>query len=324
MGMTGATELRCAACGAPLDEGDQFCEQCGARLTNEIPEPVECRVCGTRPLETDADGYCRVCGARDRTGQDRTEVDLATVAAVSDRGRVHHRNEDAFSVEVIGRGGVAVVCDGISSASAGDVAARRAADAAAAVLARGLGDQLDAEAVIGQAGEAARDAVAAVPWTTRADRAMPSCTLVCALWRQREVVVGWLGDSRAYWIDAEETQQLTVDDSWAQEQVAEGRLNLEQAMRDPRSHSITHWVGADAPQRPAQSVTLHPQRPGRLLLCSDGLWNYTAEPAQLRELIDALPSGASPAAVARALTDTALARGGRDNITVVVVDIDPS
>jgi serine/threonine protein phosphatase PrpC len=54
------------------------------------------------------------------------------------------------------------------------------------------------------------------------------------------------------------------------------------------------------------------------------LWNYAITPAQLRELIDALPPGASPAAVARSLADTALARGGRDNITVVVVDIDPS
>jgi serine/threonine protein phosphatase PrpC len=59
------------------------------------------------------------------------------------------------------------------------------------------------------------------------------------------------------------------------------------------------------------------------VLCTDGLWNYVVSPAELAELIDALPASASPAAVARALTDTAVARGGRDNITVAVVEVEP-
>jgi serine/threonine protein phosphatase PrpC len=328
MDMTGAIALRCAACDSPLLEGDRFCEQCGARLTPEAPDPSACRVCGARPLVTDPDGYCSVCGARERAGADRVEVDLATAAAVSDRGRVHRRNEDAFSVQVAGSSGLAVVCDGISSASAGDTAARRAADAAAAALGRALAEHAerrpDATEVIRQAAEAAGAAVAAVPWTTRTDRDQPSCTLVCAVWRDGEISVGWLGDSRAYWIDKQDAQQLTLDDSWAQEQVSEGRLSLEQALNDPRAHAITRWVGGDTPARAPGLTGLHAQRAGRLVLCSDGLWNYAITPAQLRELIDALPPGASPAAVARSLADTALARGGRDNITVVVVDIDPS
>jgi serine/threonine protein phosphatase PrpC len=92
-------------------------------------------------------------------------------------------------------------------------------------------------------------------------------------------------------------------------------------MRDPRSHAITHWVGADAPARPPRVSVLRPERPGRLLLCSDGLWNYVRTSSELGELLDALPAGASPAGVARALTDVALERGGRDNITVAVIDI---
>src|SRR5947209_7790765 len=131
-------------------------------------------------------------------------------------------------------------------------------------------------------------------------------------------------DSRAYWIAADGTRQLTVDHSWAEEQVAEGRLSPAQAMVDPRSHSITHWIGADAPPRPPQVITHVPDRAGRLLLCTDGLWNYVATEAALRSLIEALPSGASAAAVARELTETALTRGGRDNITVAVVDVDPA
>jgi serine/threonine protein phosphatase PrpC len=68
---------------------------------------------------------------------------------------------------------------------------------------------------------------------------------------------------------------------------------------------------------------VRPSEPGRLLLCSDGLWNYVPDPTHLGELISSLPDGASPAAVARALTEIALDRGGRDNITVVVIDVDP-
>jgi serine/threonine protein phosphatase PrpC len=256
-------------------------------------------------------------------GSDRTELDLVIAAGVSDRGRVHRRNEDAFRLEGSGERGVAaVVCDGISSASAGDAAARTAAGAAAVVLADVIAaGSADGHAATIQAIGAAQDAVAQVPWTTRNERASPSCTLVCALWREHELVVGALGDSRAYWHDDLETIQLTVDDSWAEEQVAEGHLTREQAMRDPRSHAITHWVGADAPARPPRVSVLRPERPGRLVLCTDGLWNYLASPDELGELIDELPDGASPAAVARALTDAALERGGRDNITVAVIDI---
>jgi serine/threonine protein phosphatase PrpC len=295
--VTGATELRCAVCDAPLRADDLFCERCGARLVAGEEEPP--------------------------AGRGRVELDLVVAGAVSDRGRVHRRNEDAYCVDVRGERAVAaVVCDGISSASAGDMAAQAAARAAGSVLAAALSERSpDGHAAIFEAVGAAHAAVTLVPWTTRADRAAPSCTLVCALWREDELAIGALGDSRAYWHDRNGTVQLTVDDSWAEEQVAEGRLTREQAMRHPCSHAITHWVGADAPARPPHTSLLRAPRSGRLLLCTDGLWNYLADPAELGELIDVLPPHASPAAVARSLTDTALERGGRDNITVAVIDI---
>jgi len=326
MDVTGTRELRCAACGMLLLEGDHFCEQCGARQLDEAPVEPNCRVCGAPTDAIDTDGYCSVCGGRARRAGDRIELDLAIAAAVSDRGRVHHRNEDAFRVEVVADRRVAVViCDGISSASSGDEAARAASDAAAAVLtAAAAAESCDPQDAALDAIATAYDAVAQVPWTTRAERAVPSCTLVCALWRDDEIVVGSLGDSRAYWLGGPSTGQLTVDDSWAEEQVAEGRMTREQALGDPRSHSITHWVGADAPPRPPRVVSVHPGQPGRLLLCTDGLWNYMPSTGAIAEMIDSLPPGASPAAVARALTDAALTRGGRDNITVAVVDVDPS
>lgn len=295
--MTGITIARCAACRAPVVAGDRFCERCGARIQSEPEQPAG----------------------------DRLELDRRLAAAISDRGLVHSRNEDAFALEVIDDHRIAaVVCDGISSSSAGDVAARSAARAAGDVLAAALGGPAgSSEAATVEAAAAAHGAVQDVPWTTRADRGMPSCTLVSALCRDGEIVLGSAGDSRGYWLEDGRVQQLTVDDSWAQEQVTAGRMAPEQALADPRAHSITNWIGPDAPQRQPRLVVHRPARPGRLVLCSDGLWNYASTVARLGELVEALPSGASAAAVARALVDMAISRGGRDNITVVVADIQP-
>ena len=330
--MSTQTELKCPACGAPLEAGDVFCEQCGARLAaagdSDAPEAPRqgCRACGAPSESIDADGYCTVCGVRERPPDSRVELDLAGAAAISDQGLVHRRNEDAFHLEVVdAHSGAAVVCDGISSASAGDAAARRAAEAAGELLARAIADgAADPSCATVDAIAAARAAVEQTPWTTRIDRDVPSCTLVSAAWRGRELVVGWVGDSRAYWLAGGSARQLTVDESWAEAQVAAGLMTAEQAAGDRRSHAITNWVGSDAPQRSPQVVAIALDGAGRLILCSDGLWNYLSGSDQLVSLVDALPSGAAPAAIARSLTEFALQRGGHDNITVAVVDIDPS
>jgi serine/threonine protein phosphatase PrpC len=316
-----AIEIRCSGCDAPLEPGDRFCEQCGTRAPGDEPASGVCRVCGGTSL--DEDGYCAVCGTRERSGADRVESDLAWAAAVSDRGRVHHRNEDAFAIAApTDVDAAVVVCDGISSSSAGDAAARHGAEAALAQLSQALDDRSrGGESAMSEAIIAAGDAVARVPWTRRADRDQPSCTLVAALCRGSEIVVGWVGDSRAYWVDDDGGDQLTTDDSWAQAQVSAGLMSESEARQDARAHSITRWIGADAPTEPPQIVTRRPARSGRLVVCSDGLWNYLSSPGELAQLIDALPEGASAAAVARALTDTAVLRGGRDNITVAVIEV---
>jgi serine/threonine protein phosphatase PrpC len=141
---------------------------------------------------------------------------------------------------------------------------------------------------------------------------------------ENEVTVGWVGDSRAYWLAApdatEPARLLTVDHSWAVEMVGAGVLDVEEAMADPRAHAITRWLGAGG-EPEADVVTVRPAGPGLLLICSDGLWNYLPAAAELAEVaLPALARG-GPVAVARALTAIALDAGGRDNITVVAVPI---
>ena len=325
--MTQDAAVRCEACHAPLLPDDRFCEECGARAGAE-PDATDgaelgCELCGAAADALDADGYCGVCGMRRRQPGSRVEVDLVLAAAVSDQGRVHRRNEDAFHLELVQDAVIAVVCDGISSSTASNAASRAAADGAGAVLAAAVRDGTDVVRATTDAADAAHGAVGRVPATSRADLGVPSCTLISAVCTEDEITVGWIGDSRAYWIAAGDARQLTVDDSWAHEQVSLGLLGHDEAARDPRAHAITRWVGSDAPGGPPQIVVERPREPGRLILCSDGLWNYAPSADLVARLLEALPAESSPVAVARALTDTALARGGHDNITVAVVDLPP-
>jgi serine/threonine protein phosphatase PrpC len=300
----------CPHCAEPTGTTDQFCESCGADL--------------------------RV--RRDRT--DRVEIDLGALAGVSDRGRVHVRNEDAMALghgtalgqRTPGRSATrlaAVVCDGVSTVHSPELASRAAAESALDVLlSAGSVPDLPAEHLTRDAVAAAARAVAAL--SAPGTRDAPSCTLVSALVDRSdpdlpEITVAWVGDSRAYWLAgagaAEPARLLTADHSWAAEMVAAGMLDVATAMADVRAHAITHWLGADGEPEPGV-VTLRPAGPGVLLLCSDGLWNYLPDAEGLAAVaVPAVERRTGALDAAAALTAVALEGGGRDNITAVVIPI---
>ena len=347
----------CPACGAPRLPEDQFCEACGASLeaaagaapdggdpaATADPAPAgsgaalatTCPGCGGTAF---ADGYCATCGMRQPAARDHEERAGPGWAGVSDKGRRHHRNEDAFGVERLPDGRLAViVCDGVSTTWRPDEASAAAVTAALADLA----DHQDGErggpggqsppvnesltgAELVAAGAAAQSAVVAVaaqgrpPGETAPDLGPPSCTLLAALLGGDAVEFGSQGDCRSYWLDGGGARQLTTDDSWAGEQVASGTLTAEQAMADERAHVITRWLGPDAdPAWTPRLTTFEPPGPGRVVVCSDGLWNYLPDPADLAGAVGARTDLLD---IARTLTNLANEAGGRDNITVVVVD----
>jgi serine/threonine protein phosphatase PrpC len=164
--------------------------------------------------------------------------------------------------------------------------------------------------------------LAAAPLPTGADDG-PSCTFVAGVWDGEEVTVGSVGDSRAYWLGRTTSLRLTADDSWAQEQVDAGTMTEPAAMSAPDAHVITRWLGPDAPEGPYRVHALRPREPGRLILCSDGLWQYASSPAELRELVEILLPVDDPAALARDLVQAACGLGGGDNVTVAVIVVDP-
>jgi serine/threonine protein phosphatase PrpC len=325
-----AADRSCPACGRSVRLDDNFCEACRAELapaaaTSDQSVPVA--PCPTCPdASVTADGYCESCGRRVPVSRDHIELDLGTLAGVSDRGLRHHQNEDAMAIAAVqdtdGPVAVAVVCDGVSSSSHPAEASLQAAQAAMRVLlaaARTGADLLDASTAAISAAQKAVAGLAGGPGSS------PSATFVSAVLTGEAATVCWLGDSRAYWLaDGPDgtPRRLTADDSLAEEMVATGLLSEADAMASPHAHVVTRWVGADAEDAAPHVTTFQPPGPGVLMLCSDGLWNYQPGAAELASL--ALPRARTePLAAAADLVRFALNAGGHDNVTVVLAPFPP-
>ncbi len=300
-------------------------------------EVFPCRVCASPVFDDEA--YCEACGTAvtvsggERVGtgtSDRDERDLGMMAGITDRGHRRSRNEDAYAVSASAGRFAAVVCDGVSSTANPDQAARAAADATLEVLQAVLSaptwpEPSSLEAVFDQAFHEAQAAVLRVPeHEAGRDDPSPSTTLVAAAGTPERIVVGNVGDSRAYWLsagDASHSRVLTVDDSGAQQRISDG-VPPEIALGSYDAHTITRWIGSDTDSVEPRLVSLEIVEPGVLLVCTDGLWNYFPDLEELARLV--FSGAAPPLEVARRLVQAALDAGGHDNITVIVVPLDPT
>jgi serine/threonine protein phosphatase PrpC len=297
----------CRRCAEPVGRQDRYCEQCGAWVAD--------------------------------LRWDRVEVDVGIAAGVSDRGWRHHRNEDALALRDVSPGlragpgsarrgvAVAIVCDGVSSSARPDEASETAAEVAAETLVAALRAEGSPAAATREAIHAAARAVAELAdfdgaGSEGAGRGAPACTFVSAIVTSDAVTVGWVGDSRAYWIPQAHTNstptRLTKDDSWLAQVLAAGTLSPAQAAADRRAHAITAWLGGDADRVAPHVVTIEPEESGVVVVCTDGLWNYFDT---VDELSAALPADAfeAPLDAARRLVEIALHCGGHDNVTVAVL-----
>jgi serine/threonine protein phosphatase PrpC len=315
-------ETSCPQCGQPVHAGDRFCEGCGLslllrRTAEGGPLSAARSTCVSCSGAVDAEGFCEQCGRAQPAPRDRMEFDFGVVAGVSDRGRARARNEDSMACAVVGPESapaalVVVVCDGVGSTERADQASQAAVDAALARIADCLQAGKDPYESTVDGSAAASGAVAALAEPTSPDLA-PSCTLVSAVATEEGITVGWIGDSRAYWLAGADSRQLTTDDTLHAQLVAAG-VSDEEASAQANAHALARWLGADADPGLPHVVTVPPEESGTLVVCSDGLWNYLPT----AELIAASASG-SPAQAAAELTAAALELGGGDNITVVVM-----
>ncbi|SAL43046.1 PP2C-family Ser/Thr phosphatase [Caballeronia cordobensis] len=229
-----------------------------------------------------------------------------TSAARTDTGCVRQINEDAL-LDAPERG-LWAVADGMGGHAVGDLASRMVIESLAkAAGANGLASVVaDARTRLLDVNERLRVEAA------RRQVSRIGSTVVLLAARDGACAYLWAGDSRIYLFRQGRLVQLTRDHSHVEELKARGQLTAEEALHHPAQHLITRAVGAlDVLELDENTLTLNDG--DTFLLCSDGLSNEVSE----AEMASELAPGNCEAAAQR-LLEIALARGGRDNISVVV------
>ena len=241
----------------------------------------------------------------------------ARASGLSDIGRVRDTNEDQFLVDE--EHGLYAVADGMGGHAAGEIASELAIQSLAEEMQgafRGGG--------IGTAEEARRHLADAVSAANRKicqsivehqDRRGMGTTMVAMLVLRDRVVVGHVGDSRAYLLRGGQLRMLTSDHSWVNEQVKLGFLSHQEAHRHPMRNVVTRALGS----RGVVNAELTEERiesGDAFVLCSDGL-NVMLSDDAIRDAL--LGRADDPEEACRALVDEANRKGGEDNTTVVVV-----
>lgn len=234
------------------------------------------------------------------------------VGSSTDPGRVRDQNEDSFLVDE--RLGVFAVADGLGGHRGGEVASRAALEAVRAAIAGG--------APLHEAILTGNRSVYERALTDEALRGMATTITAVTPAGGAVVLIGQVGDSRAYLLRDGVLHRLTEDHSLVEELVREGRITPEQAAVHPQRAIITRALGLD-PDVEVDLSTAEVQAGDRIVLCSDGLTTMVRD----RDIERIARSQPDPARAADLLVESANTAGGEDNITVVVLDVlevDPS
>lgn len=243
-------------------------------------------------------------------GTSRAAGPAVTLGCLSVVGRVRRHNEDSFAAR--DDLGLWIVADGMGGAAAGEVASAIVVDVIAREVEQGAG----LDTAIARANRSILDAVAA----GRGKPGMGS-TVVAAQLRGRDYTVAWVGDSRAYlWGDGFE--RLSRDHSRVQELIDAGVIDAEEARRHPQRSMITRVLGGPDGSAAQCELVRGRLQPGQgLLLCSDGLTSEVSDDAIARLLREGAPTKSGGQALVEQLVSLALAQGGRDNVTVILIGL---
>lgn len=236
-------------------------------------------------------------------------------AGASDPGRVRRNNEDAWHIDAAR--GVFLVVDGIGGHAAGETAASIAVERVRARLERQTGttEQRVREAIAMANNEILRTARSHPEWEGMA------CVLTLAVLDDDSVVIGHVGDSRLYEIRGQGIRKLTSDHSPVGEREDKRELSETDAMRHPRRNEIFRDVGSSehAPDDPdfieLRRIRFEPD--SALLLCSDGLSDQVTS-AEIRSTVRR--HAGNPSRSAHELIEAANRAGGKDNVSVVIVE----
>ena len=235
-------------------------------------------------------------------------MSVSGYAGRTDTGRKRRRNEDAYVVAPP----LFAVADGMGGAQAGEVASKLAAAALEDTDPGRLTGPERVASLIREANRRVHERSSTDPATSGM-----GTTMTVALVEQDGVVIGHVGDSRAYLVRDDAIEQLTEDHSLVNELLKSGRLSPSEADTHPQRSVITRAVGTD-PEVDVDAFTVDARAGDVFLLCSDGLTDMVDDAAILSAV--AQDSGDLDR-VTKALVAAANRGGGEDNITVVAFAI---
>ncbi len=246
--------------------------------------------------------------------------------AATDVGRVRDHNEDNFLVDK--KLQLFVVCDGMGGHAAGEVASavcvrtvREVVVPEAELLAhlrQNPDDEAAAAKVVQLMGRAVRTANARIFEMAQQDasRRGMGTTCVSLVIAGSRGYVGHVGDSRIYRLRDGEVEQITTDHSLLNEMIRQGKIPADTSEENfPHKNAVTRAVGVREKVE-VDAFSFPIKEADRLLICSDGLSEYLTAKVDLVDMI----GGAEPRATAERCIEHANNSGGKDNITVAVID----
>lgn len=252
---------------------------------------------------------------------------FVTAVGHSNVGTRRENNEDNFNISGItvdsaidkkaylqkSNSAVITLCDGMGGEAAGEVASQTAVTEIEKHKIRIIRDFN--EKAIKEAIDYANDKVCEKMYELKK---YIGTTLVMIAFKKSTALIANVGDSRAYLFRNQELKQLSVDDTEAQRMVNSGIISANDAMSIPEKHRLTQNIGI-----PSDEMLIEPnfyhlliRHNDKILLCSDGLTDMVSE----SEIADIMSKMQSAEDCADELVKTAIENGGKDNVTVIVLD----
>lgn len=246
---------------------------------------------------------------------------MAKICYLTDTGKVRDHNEDAFLVRPDDN--VFVVADGVGGNNSGEVASQNAVLGIDRFLkrrpiervhnAKNMQEEL-MEYFLECLREINRSILA--DSITQAENAGMATTVVMAHLINKTLYVVNLGDSRAYLIRKDEINQITEDHTYVNKLVKTGNITKQEAEHHPKKNVITKALGADHDVQPDFFKTTLKKK-DRVILCSDGLHGELSD----EEILRIVKAEKDPDGICQSLVASANEKGGRDNITVICIEI---
>jgi len=235
----------------------------------------------------------------------------------SDKGIVRDINEDSFNIIEAGEGIPAsfIIADGMGGHNSGEVASRMAVETVSGLICSKR-INLDSEDNVKQAIISMMKEANTVVYTNakrHSDNHDMGTTLTVAVVYKDKLIIGHVGDSRAYVVRGSQIERITTDHSYVEELVKNGLLTREQAQNHPRKNVITRSLGAEEDIQ-VDIYTCDIIENDIFLLCTDGLTNMISED-DIRLIVEKNDKLSN---TCDELVNLANSRGGEDNITVIV------